>query len=199
LGVGRGVSNLIYLTLGTGIGGAIIIDDKLYIGASGSAGELGHMTIDINGPRCNCGNIGCWEAMASGTAIAREAVARIGCGEPSALTDMVEGKLEDITTEKVARAARQGDRLSQEVVHNAAVYLGIGMVNLVNIFNPEMIIVGGGMAPMGDQMLNPARQLVRERAFPISARAVRIVPTKLGNDAGMLGAASFAFQQSDKE
>ena len=196
-GVGRGVNNLILLTVGTGIGGGIIIDGKLYSGPSGSAGEIGHMTIDVNGPRCNCGNTGCLETLASGTAVAREAIKRIKQGERSSLTEIVGGEIENITGEKVSVAAQGGDSLALEVISQAATYLGIGMVNLVNIFNPEMIIVGGGVAKMGDLLLNPARQVVRERAFKLSAEAVRIVPTQLGDDSGLLGAAVFAFQQKN--
>ena len=194
-GAGKGVNNLVLLALGTGIGGGIIINGKLYSGSHGSAGEIGHMTIDINGPRCNCGNIGCLEVLASGTAVAKEAVRRIRQGERSSLTEIVEGKIENITAEKVSIAAQGGDSLASEVISSAAFYLGVGMVNLVNIFNPEMIIVGGGMAKMGDLLLNPAKQIVRERAFQSSAQAVRIVPAQLGDDAGVLGAAVFAFQQ----
>ena len=194
-GAGKEVNNLVYLTVGTGIGGGIIINGKLYSGASGSAGEIGHMTIDVNGLRCKCGNIGCLEMLVSGTAVAREAVRRIGCGESSSLTEMVEGKIENITAEKVEVAARRGDSLALEVILEAATYLGIGMVNLVNIFNPEMIIVGGGMAKMGDLLLEPARQVVRKRAFSLSAQAVRIVPAQLGDNGGVLGAAIFARQQ----
>ena len=193
-GAGRGVKTLIYLTVSTGIGGGVIIDDKLYCGPSGSAGEIGHMTIDVNGPRCNCGNIGCWETLASGTAVAQEAIRRVSCGERSSLIEIVEGKTENITAETVEIAARDGDSLALDVIAKAATYLGVGMVNLVNIFNPEMIIVGGGMAKMGDLLLAPARQVVQERAFQLPAQAVRIVPAQLGDDAGVLGAATFAFQ-----
>ena len=194
-GAGKGVNNLILLTLGTGIGGGIIINGKLYSGPCGSAGEIGHMTIDVNGPRCSCGNIGCLEMLASGTAVAREAIKRIRQGERSSLTEIVEGKIESITAEKVEVAAQGGDSLALEVILKAANYLGVGLVNLVNIFNPEMIIVGGGMAKMGNLLLDPARQVVRERAFQLPAQAVRIVPAQLGDDAGVLGAAVFAFQQ----
>jgi len=170
LGAGRGVSNLIYLTVSTGIGGGIIINGKLYSGQCGGAGEIGHMTIDVNGPRCNCGNIGCFEVLASGTAVAKEAIRRIRQGERSSLIEIVAGKIENITAEKVEVAARGGDSLALETISRAATYLGVGMVNLVNIFNPEMIIVGGGMSNMGDLLLN-------------------------GEDAGVLGAAIFAFEQ----
>ena len=194
-GVGRGVNNLVYLTVGTGIGGGIIINGRLYSGPSGSAGEIGHMTIDVNGPRCSCGNIGCLEMLASGTAIAREAVRRISEGKESSLTQMAWGKRENVTAEKVAVAARGGDGLALEVISKAAIYLGVGMVNLVNIFNPDMIIVGGGVSQMGDLLLEPARRVVKERAFQLSAQAVRIVPAQLGDNAGVLGAAVFAYGQ----
>ncbi len=195
LGAGRGANNLIYLTVSTGIGGGIIIGGELYTGSSGCAGEIGHMTIEANGPGCNCGNIGCLEVLASGTAVAKEAIERISQGEESSLTEIVGGKLENITAEKVAIVAQRGDLLALDVISKAATYLGVGMVNLVNIFNPEMIIVGGGMSKMGDLLLEPARQVVRERAFPLCAQAVRIVTAQLGDDAGIVGAAVFARQQ----
>jgi len=194
-GAGKGINNLVMLTVGTGIGGGIIINGKLYTGPSGSAGEIGHMTIDLNGPKCPCGNVGCLEKMVSGSAIAREAIRRLSQGEQSVLVEMADGNIASITSENVGSAARNGDKLAKEVVSQAAVYLGIGLVNLVNIFNPEMIVIGGGLAKMGDLLLEPARQIVRERAFPVSARLVRIVTTELGDDAGLLGAAVFAFQQ----
>lgn len=196
-GAGKEVNNLIYLTVSTGIGGGIIINGKLYSGPRGSAGEIGHMTIDVNGPRCSCGNIGCLETLASGTAMAQEAIRRISQGESSSLTEIVNGKVESITAEMVSIAAQGGDSLALEVISKAATYLGVGMVNLVNIFNPEMIIVGGGVAQMEDLLLNPARQVVRERAFQLPAQAVRIVLAQLGDNAGVLGAAIFARQQID--
>ena len=194
-GAGRGIDNLIMLALGTGIGGGIIVNSGLYCGASGSAGEIGHMTIDVDGPECTCGNKGCLETFASGTAVAREAIRRIRQGEKSSLVEVVEGKIEDITAEKVGVAARAGDSLSSDVIAKAAAYLGVGMVNLVNIFNPEMIIAGGGMAELGDLLLNPSRHMVKERAFPVAARIVQIVTAQLGNEAGAYGAAAFAFEQ----
>lgn len=194
-GAGQGVNNLILLTVGTGIGGGIIINGRLYSGVSGSAGDIGHMVIDVNGPKCDCGNTGCLEALVSGTAITKEVIRRIRRGEKSSLTEIVGDKVENITAEKVLIAAQDGDSLASEVILKAATYLGVGLVNLVNIFNPEMIIIGGGIAKMGDILLNPARQVVWERAFQLPAQAVRIVPAQLGDDAGVFGAAVFAFQQ----
>ena len=194
LGAGRGSANLIYLTVSTGIGGGIIVNGELYSGISGCAGEIGHMTIDANGPECNCGNVGCLEVLASGTAVANEAKRRIKQGERSRLTDIVPGDPEGITAEKVAIAAQGGDQLALDVISRAAIYLGVGMVNLVNIFNPEMIIVGGGLSKMGELLLGPARQVAKQRAFPLCAGAVRIVTAELGDEAGVLGAAIYARQ-----
>jgi len=197
-GVGRGVKNLVLLTLGTGIGGGIIADDKLYLGAVGGAGELGHMTIDADGPRCGCGNTGCLEMLASGTAVAKNAIERIKGGEKSSLTDMVGGELDKITAQIIGKAARSGDKLAQDVIARAAYYLGIGMVNVVNIFNPEMVIFGGGMAELGEMIIGPGRKMVVERTFSINARAVRIVTAQLGNEAGIYGAAAFALDKAGR-
>jgi len=194
-GAGKEVRNLIYLTVSTGIGGGIIIDGRLYSGTDGCAAELGHMTIDSHGPQCNCGNFGCLEVLASGTAMAKDASGRIGRGERSSIAGLVEGRLEIITAETVALAARQGDPLAIDVVTKAANYLGIGLANLVNIFNPELILVGGGVSKMGDMLLRPARKVVRERAFQLPARTVRIVRARLGGDAGIMGAAVHTFER----
>ncbi|MBI2851776.1 MAG: ROK family protein [Chloroflexi bacterium] len=195
-GAGKGMKNLIYITVSTGIGGGIIIDGQLYSGASGGAGEVGHMTIDVDGPRCACGNTGCLEVLASGTAVARDAIRRLGQGDKSVLNEMVNGKVEDVTAEKVGLAAQNGDSLALAVISQAATYLGIGLANLVNLLNPEMIVIGGGLSKMGDLLLEPARQVVRERAFPLLSQAVRIVPAQLGDDAGVFGAAVFAWEQT---
>jgi glucokinase len=194
-GAGRGVNNLVLLTLGTGIGGGIIADGKLYLGAVGAAGELGHMTIDADGLACGCGNKGCLEVLASGTAVAGYAIQRIKRGEKSALTGMAGGKIENITAEMVGAAARSGDTLAMDVISRAACYLGVGLVNIVNIFNPELIVLGGGMAGLGDLLIGPGQRLVGERAFTISSRAVRIVVGQLGNEAGVYGAAAFALEK----
>lgn len=199
LGAGKGVNNLIYLTVSTGIGGGIIINRKLYLGTDGSAGELGHITVDPNGEKCNCGNIGCWETLASGTAIVKEAVKRLSQGEESRLIDLVGGKLENITAKTVASAARRGDALAYGVIARTAYYLGIGMVNIVNIFNPELIIVGGGVARIGKLLLDPAQKIVKERAFSLPGHTVRIVPAKLRDSSALIGAALFALQEVDTE
>lgn len=195
-GAGMGVNNLVLFTLGTGIGGGIIANGELYLGAVGAAAEIGHMTVDANGPKCGCGNTGCLEMLASGRAVERDAIKRISRGEKSSLSEMAGGKMEDITAEMVGAAAKNGDPLALDVLMQAAYYLGIGMVNVVNIFNPEMIVLGGGMAELGDLFIGPGRKMVAERAFPVSSRAVRVVAAQLGNEAGVCGAAAFALEQA---
>lgn len=190
-GAGRETTNLIYITVSTGIGGGIIIDKKLYSGISGSAGEIGHMTVDLNGPRCSCGNTGCLEMLASGKAMARAAQSRIAGGAKSLLLELVEGEPRNISARIIAAAAARGDPLSLEIISQAAIYLGIGMVNLVNIFNPDMIVIGGGVARIGNPLLEPARKIVSERAFELPAQAVKIVPSQLWDNAAVLGCAAF--------
>lgn len=194
-GAGKGVDNLIYLTVSTGIGGGIIIDGKLYSGTDGCAGELGHMTIEAHGPQCKCGNFGCLEVLASGTAMAKEAAERLSQGKESSIIEFAEGRLENITAEIVALAARQGDPLACDIVSRAASYLGIGLANLVNIFNPELIVIGGGVSKMGEMLLEPARKVVKERAFQLPSRTVRIVRARLGSNAGIMGAVAYIFEQ----
>ncbi len=192
-GVGKGVKNLVLFTLGTGIGGGIIIDSKLYLGARGGAAELGHMTVEANGLKCGCGNTGCLEMYASGTAISRDAISRLRRGDKSSLVDIAGGKIDKITAEMVGQAARGGDKLAQDVITRAAFYLGVGMVNIVNIFNPEMVVIGGGMAALGEMFIAPGRQMVAERSFSINAQSARVVIGSLGNEAGVYGAAAYVF------
>jgi glucokinase len=185
-GAGAGSDDLIYITVSTGIGGGVITGGKLLTGASGFAGELGHMTIDLNGPRCKCGNVGCLEVMASGTAIARLALERLSRGETSAIADLVAGDLTKVTAKVVGEAASSGDAVARAVMHTAATNLGIGIVNFVHIFNPELVIIGGGVSQSGELLFDPVRQVVAERA--IRDYTVRIVPAMLGDDCGLLGA-----------
>jgi glucokinase len=190
-GAGKGMKNIVLLTVGTGIGGGIIINGELYLGARGGAGEIGHMSIDINGPECGCGNLGCLEMMASGKAVTREAVNRIKHGEKSMMVEMVEEKIDNITMETIGIAAHSGDDLAKDIMDRGAYYLGVGIVNLVNIFNADMVIIGGGMSELGEMLIGPSRRMVKERAFSISSQSVRIVTAELGNEAGVYGAAAF--------
>lgn len=192
-GAGRGTRDMVFLTVSTGIGGGIIIGGELYQGACGGAGEMGHMVLIVGGPRCGCGNFGCLEALASGTAIAREAVDRIALGTSTSITKCA-GEGNPVTAESVAKAAEQGDPLASEIISRAANYLGMGLVNVVNIFNPEVVVIGGGVARMGERLLGPARLVVCDKAFKLGSDAVRIVQGALGADAGAVGAAMYARQ-----
>jgi len=195
-GLKREVANLIYITISTGIGGGIIANGKLYTGACGAAGEIGHMIIDVNGPLCSCGNIGCWEALASGTALAREAAKQIAEGAETSIAELTGGDISKIDARIVFLAAKQGDELAKELISRLGYYFGIGLVNLVNIFNPELILVGGGVAKMGDLLFQPAIKVVRERAFDTLANTVEIKPAILGDDSGVLGAVASVLEHS---
>ena len=191
-GAGRGTKHMIYVTASTGIGGGFILNGELYNGATGGAGEIGHMTILPQGPHCGCGNRGCLEALASGRAIAREARERVKCGVPTLIADLAEGDLERISAKLVAQAAAQGDMEAQEILDEAMTYLGVGMANLVNLFNPELIVIGGGLTKMGARLFDPVRRIIDRRAFRTAAQVVKIVPAQLGDDVGVLGAAAVA-------
>ena len=195
-GVKRKVANLIYITVSTGIGGGIIADGKLYTGACGTAGEVGHMTIDVNGPLCNCGNVGCWESLASGTALVRETVKQINQGAHTSIVELVNGDMSKIDGKVVSLAAEQGDELAKKLISRLGYYFGVGLANLVNIFNPELILIGGGLAKMGDLLLKPAINVVMEKAFKTSANSVKIKPALLGDDSGVLGAVALVLEQS---
>jgi len=191
-GAGRGRQHMIYVTVSTGIGGGLILDGKLYHGASGMAGEIGHMTIVPYGPLCGCGNRGCLEALASGTAIARQARERVARGVPTLMADLAAGDPERITAKLVAEAAHQGDAEAREILAEAMNYLGIGMANLVNLFNPELIVIGGGLTNIGELLFGPVRRAIDRRAFRAQAQTVQVVQAKLGKDVGVLGAAAVA-------
>ena len=200
LGAARGGRNVIGITIGTGIGGGIIVDGTLYHGASDVAGEVGHTTIDVNGRYCKCGNYGCLEAYASGPAIAtraREALVREDTA--SMLPSMVDGQLDRITAETVYDAAKAGDGLAHEIVRDTARYLGAGIASLLNIMNPDVVVVAGGVTHAGEALFGPLRAEVRRRAFGSAVRAVRIVPAELPGTAGVVGAvATFKMSTTGK-
>jgi glucokinase len=193
-GAGRGSDDLIYITCSTGVGGGVITGGRLVTGSRGFAGEIGHMTIDIHGPRCRCGNVGCLEVMASGLAIARMAQERLAAGESSSLLELANGAVGEISATLVAEAAGSGDLLASEVMNAAATNLGVGVVNLVHIFNPEIVIIGGGVSKAGDMIFDPVRRLVAERSMPDIS--VVIVPAALGDDSGLLGAAALVMEST---
>lgn len=197
-GAARGTRNALSLTIGTGIGGGIIIDGRLYHGASSAAGELGHTTIDSGGRRCKCGNYGCIEAYASGPAIAARAVEALEAGAESSLPSLVQGDVEKITAETVYRAAHEGDELALEVVRDTAIYLGAAIANFVNIFNPEVVVVCGGVTLAGEKLFHPLQREVTKRAFKPAVEVCRIVPGKLPGTAGVLGAVRAFLDQGSR-
>lgn len=197
-GAARGARNMIYITVSTGIGSGVIIDGEIYTGTSGTAGELGHMTINDNGPLCNCGNNGCWESLASGTALAKEARRRIDEGARTSIVDYMSGDVGQVTAEVIHQAAQDGDGVAREIIQLGAYYLGVGLANLLNIFNPEVIVIGGGLSNMGDMLLQPAFREAERRAFQRNYQDARFLPAELGNNSGIIGAAIFALEQMCK-
>jgi glucokinase len=187
-GAAKGGRNVVGLTIGTGIGGGLILDGKLYHGASDAAGEIGHTTIDSTGRRCKCGNYGCLEAYTSGPAIAERARESLEGDGDSILPSMVNGDLKKITAQTVFDACKRGDRTALEVVRDTAHFLGVGVSNLINIFNPDTFVIAGGVTQAGDLLFDPLRAEVRRRAFKPSVEACRIVPGSLPLSAGVVGA-----------
>ncbi len=193
-GAGRGAGDQIMVTVGTGIGGGIIIGGRIYRGHYGLGAELGHIVIDPDGPVCGCGNRGCWEAVASGTALGRLARRRVEGGAGADLLASAGGDLDAITGELVGEAAVAGSAFAQDCVAAIGMMLGIGLASIVNIFDPEVIVVGGGAAAgTGELMLGPARDAMTAHVLGPSWRTpARVVPAALGNDAGVVGAAALA-------
>ena len=198
LGAARGGRFVVGITIGTGIGGGVVLDGRLYHGASDVAGEIGHTTIDSTGRRCKCGNYGCLEAYASGPNIARRAVEGIESGAASSLPDYVGGSLSAITAQTVYQAAHEGDEFALEVVRETARFLGAGIANIMNILNPDVVVVCGGVTLAGDRLFVPLRQEVTRRAFKPAVEACRIVPGSLTGTAGVYGAVA-AFRSQARE
>jgi glucokinase len=194
-GAARNTRNAIGLTIGTGIGGGIIINGRLYHGSSDIAGEFGHMTIDANGRRCKCGNYGCIEAYASGPNIALRAVEALESGAESTLPSYVAGDLHRITAQTVYQAAHSGDELALEVVRDTAKFLGAAVASLINIFNPEAVVIVGGVTLAGDSLFEPLSREVSRRAFKPAVQVCRIVPGTLTGVAGVYGAARAYLEQ----
>lgn len=190
-GAGRGVDNLVCFTLGTGIGGGIIIDGKIYHGNNCGAAELGHVTVNKEGPRCNCGNYGCLEAYSSATGIRNRIKHKVKKGVKSQFLNLDDDRSVESTSLKlIFETARKGDRLTQDIVEDAITYLGIAISNIVNILNPEMVILIGGITNEGDKLLIPLKKEVTKRAFRSNYKFLKIVFGELGDNAGALGAAA---------
>jgi glucokinase len=194
-GAARGAKYVIGLTLGTGIGGGIVIDGEIYHGVTDVAGEFGHVTIDANGRRCKCGNYGCIEAYASGPAIAERAVEGIESGVETSLAQYVQGDLSKLTAQIVYEASNDGDEWALEVVRETASLLGAAVASFLNIFNPEVVVICGGVTQAGDRLFHPLRSEVKRRAFKPAWEACRIVPGTLPGTAGVFGAAAVFLQK----
>lgn len=177
---------LLYLTVSTGIGGGIIMDGEIYRGVDGGAGEFGHMTIIPDGPACGCGNHGCLEALASGTAVARAAREEVSQGRLLAVREAVKGSIEENDARLVARLAASGDTEASRIMEEAIGYLGIGVANLVNLFNPRAIVIGGGLSNYRG-LLDRVEKVVQERSYSSLSRNLKILPAKLGNRSGLMG------------
>lgn len=190
-GGARGARHLALLTLGTGVGGGFVVDGSLIRGSTGAGAEVGHMVIDPTGPECPCGLRGCLEQFASGTAIARMARAALSDDPKSAILSFADS-VESVTAHDVARAALEYDDTARTVLRSAGRYLAIGMANVVNLFEPEVIVLGGAVVQAGEPFLGPARDELNHRMEAQRRRPVRLDVSKLGTDAGILGAAALA-------
>ncbi|MBT9172083.1 MAG: Glucokinase [Syntrophomonadaceae bacterium] len=187
LGAGAGSGDLIFVTVSTGIGAGLILGGHIYRGTAGFAGEFGHMVVKSDGYLCGCGRRGCLETVASGTAIARAASTAMQMGRETLLTQLAEENEGKLGAPQVFAAAELGDVLAGEILADASYYLGLGLVNLVNLLNPEIIVVGGGVANAGDKFLQPLREAIADKAIPPAAASCTLRAAKLGMAAGVIG------------
>lgn len=190
-GAGKGTNNMVFITVSTGVGGGAIINGKIYRGNTRNALEVGHMTLLPDGPKCGCGNYGCAEALASGTAIGRQAREAVSTGAETALS-----KYENVTSYEVFVEAAKGDAVASNVLNTSLNYLGICVANIVITLDPEMVVIGGGVSKGGEIVFDTVRNVVNKRCFKSMADAVKIVPAGLGTDAGVIGAVALAILES---
>jgi glucokinase len=189
--------NMIGVFLGTGIGGGLIIEGKLFSGFNRTAGEVGHMVLEVNGPKCTCGNRGCWEALSSRSALFRQILEAVKDGQKTVLTEMLGNDLKDLRSGDLRKAIKQGDKFVEHVVEESAKYTGIAVANLINILSPEVVVIGGGlMDALENEMLSVIVECAREHAFPGSDKGVKILASKLGDDAGITGGAVLARKET---
>lgn len=194
-GAGRDTGNFIAVNIGEGVGAGIMLNGQVYKGASYSAGEIGHTTVDMNGPRCTCGNFGCLQTFVSGPAIARQARDQLEAGRESIIRDLVSGNLETISGITVFQAAEQGDPLALDIFHNIGRYLGISLANLINTLNPRKIILGGGVTGAAQFFLSTLRATIRERAMDTPADTVIIEVSQQGEYASAIGAVTLVLDK----
>ena len=188
-GVSAGIANSVFLTLGTGVGGGIVINHKIYSGAHGVGSELGHMTVQCEGRKCTCGSVGCWEQYSSATALIRQGREAVEGHPESLILKKVNGDASKIEARTIIDAAREGDPIACQVYDKYIYYLAIGIVAIINAFDPEVIVLGGGVSKAGDFLLEPLRKKVAEYVFYKDLPYAEIKIATLGNDAGIIGAA----------
>ena len=193
LGAGRGKKNMVYFTVSTGVGGGAIVDGNIYRGNTSNALEIGHTTVAPFGPRCGCGNVGCLEAVSSGTAIGKRGREAVATKVETSLKDY-----ENVTSYEVFKEAEKGDAVAKDIIEDALSYLGIGVANAISIFDPEMVVIGGGVSKAGDIVFERVREVVKKRCFKSMSDACEIVPAGLGTDAGVIGAVALALLELSK-
>jgi glucokinase len=194
LGAGRGHESMLAVFVGSGVGGGIVIDGRLYHGGHGGAGEIGHMVVRAGGPRCGCGRAGCLEAMAARDAVARYVIQGVNCGHPTVLTEILGGNLLALTSRDLALAISQSDAVAIRAARRSARYTGLAIGGVVNLIDPSVVVIGGGIAEaLGERYVDWARELAYRQILASDARDVPIVASTLGDDAGLLGAALTAF------
>jgi glucokinase len=191
-GAGRGVDTVAVFAIGTGVGGGLIVNGQLHLGIGGTGGELGHTTIDFNGPRCGCGNYGCLEAYASGPAIAAMGMKAVAQGLTTRLGELCEYDLNRITPKLIADAALEGDEVAKDIYKSAGFALGIAAANMCVTLGPRRIVISGGVSQAGDLLLEPIRHTLRERVHVMPVEQVEVVRSHLGDNAGVIGVACWA-------
>ncbi|MFN0084925.1 MAG: ROK family protein [Blastocatellia bacterium] len=197
-GAGKGVETVACYTLGTGIGGGLVINNRLHLGIGGSAGELGHVTIDMHGPKCGCGANGCVEAYASGPAIAAMGMKAVVQGATTRIAELCENDLNRITPELICQAAVDGDSIAKDIYEQAGYYIGVAVASIVTAINPRRVVMGGGVAAAGEVILDPIRRTVQTRVCLTDLKHVQVVLAELGNTAGLIGAAMWAKQHIEE-
>lgn len=194
IGSGRGVENVIMVTLGTGIGGGFVFDGSVYRGSHGFAAEIGHMIIDPLGPKCGCGQSGCWERLASGTALTEMAREIVTAQMGSSILAAADGRVDWVKGESVSRAAADGDPVAKSLIERLGRNVGVGLANLANILDPQRFVIGGGLVQLGEDLLAPARAELKARIEGAGHRPeIEVVPAALGDNAGVIGSALLAF------
>lgn len=195
MGAGQGAENMCLLTLGTGVGGGIVTFGELLRGQDGTAGEVGHIKVQRGGRQCGCGSKGCLEAYGSVTGMVRTAIEGLENGAESSVRDACGGDLNSVTGKMISDAAQEGDPFALSVIEETATWLGLGIASLINLFNPEKIVLCGGMIAAGDALFEPIRRVATKNSFDVPASRVEIVPGALGADSGVLGCAGVALER----